>query len=177
MMFVIYDPATGEVRATSAGTLPPRSGQYVELPEADLGDLTAWRVIDGALVRVSIEPLKQRAVAQVNTRVGEMRAALITTLPGQEMLYLRKEDEARAYVALAEEPATLADFPLIAAEVGITAETPWQLAQLWLAMSALWKSTAAQLEGLRMSTIGAIGAATTAAEIDVAIIAFTTASS
>lgn len=177
MMFVIYDPATGEVRATSAGALPPRSGQYLELPEADLGDLTAWRVIDGALVRVSIEPMKQRAIALVNTRVGERRAALITTLPGQQMLYLRKEDEARAYVALAEEPTTLADYPLIAAEVGITAETPWQLAQLWLAMSALWKSTAAQLEGLRMSTIGAIGAATTAAEIDAAVAAFTAASS
>lgn len=177
MMFVIYDPATGAVRATSAGALPPLSGDYIEVPETELGDLKAWRVIDGALVRVSIDPLKQRAVAHVNTRVGEMRAALITTLPGQEMLYLRKEDEARAYVAQTEEPATLVDFPLIAAEVGITAQTAWQLAQLWLAMSALWKSTAAQLEGLRMSTIGAIGAATTAAEIDAAVAVFTAASS
>ncbi|WP_282060082.1 hypothetical protein [Roseobacter litoralis] len=39
------------------------------------------------------------------------------------MMYLRKEAQARAFLAQAVTPTDLTDYPLIAAEVGITAQS------------------------------------------------------
>ena len=39
------------------------------------------------------------ATASVNAAIGQVRARYITVLPGQEMLYLAKETEARAWLA------------------------------------------------------------------------------
>lgn len=105
------------------------------------------------------------ATARINARIGEVRRAYITAIPGQEMLYQAKEAEARAYLAHDPAPPDLSDYPLLAAEVGITAETAIDLANLWLAMAAQWRAVAAQLETLRLGTIKTIGDATTLAAI------------
>lgn len=109
-----------------------------------------------------------RAQADAQARLIEVmaaaRMAFVTPLPGQDMVYLAKETEARAWVA-AETP-DLADYPLLSAEVGVTAPDADQLAQLWLNMAALWRTTAAELEGLRLSTKAAIAAAQSVEEID-----------
>ena len=59
-----------------------------------------------------------------------------------------------------------------AAEIGITAPTAWQIAQIWMQMSALLSSTAAGLEGLRLGTIAAFDAATTVEIIGVILTGF-----
>lgn len=87
------------------------------------------------------------------------RSALVTTLPAQDMIYLAKEAEAAAWVA-ADAP-DLADYPLLSAEVGISAPDADQLAQLWLNMSSMWRAAAAQLEALRLSRGAQIDAAET----------------
>lgn len=114
---------------------------------------------------------RAEAIRDVNFAVGEARKAFITAIPGQEMVYQAKEAEAKAYIA--SPPATLDDFPLLAAEVGITAPTAYELAQLWLNMAAQWRGIAAQLETLRLGTIGAIEDAETRAEIETALASFT----
>lgn len=109
---------------------------------------------------------KARAQADLAAAVAEARAAYITTLPGQQMIYLAKEAEARAYVA---EPAPdLANYPLLSAEVGITAPDAWQLAQIWLALADLWRQAAAQIEAMRLGATAAIDAAVTVAEVEAA---------
>lgn len=111
-------------------------------------------------------PRRQReAIARVNAKIGEARLSYITAIPGQEMLYQAKEAEAVRYVAMSPEPADLSDFPLIGAEVGITAATAYELAQLWLNMSAQWRGVAAELEALRLTAVRDIEEAATAEEI------------
>lgn len=116
---------------------------------------------------VPLDRVKARAAARINSAASNLRSHYITAIPGQEMIYLAKEAEAVRY--LAEAPETLDGYPLLAAEVGITAPTAYQLAQLWANMSALWRGVAAQIEAVRMTAIYAIEAAPDAATVETAV--------
>lgn len=127
-----------------------------------------WTQLQTAEIRAAeaLAEAKQRARADLAAAVAEARAAYITTLPGQQMIYMAKEAEARAYVA---DPAPdLANYPLLSAEVGITAPDAWQLAQIWLALADLWRNAAAQIEAWRLGAAAAIDAAGTVAEVEAA---------
>lgn len=97
-----------------------------------------------------LEAQRLQYVAQLNAGIARIRQRYITALPGQDMIYQAKEEEARGYLQLEQEPEALDDFPFIAAEVGTLAETPYQVAQIWLNMAAHWRQVAAELESLRM---------------------------
>ena len=93
--------------------------------------------------------------------------AFITVLPGQDLIYQAKEAEARAWIAdPAPDPA---NYPLLVAEIGITAPDAAQLAQLWLNMATLWRQAAAGLEALRLTVGAAVEAATTVEEVEAAL--------
>lgn len=94
------------------------------------------------------------ARAELAARIEAARTALITDLPGQSMIYMAKEAEARAF--LAEPDPDLADYPMLSAEVGITAPDAETLAQIWLNMVVLWRSAAAGLEALRLTTAAVV---------------------
>ena len=115
----------------------------------------------------ALETARASARARLAAAISDARTAMITLLPGQEMIYLAKEAEARDWLA-ADDP-DLADYTLLAAEVGITAPTAGELAQLWLNMGALWRGAAARLEALRMTVCAAIAAAETPEEVAAAL--------
>lgn len=111
----------------------------------------------------ALKSAQVQARALLNIRMAKERARFITTLPGQEMIYLAKEAEAVRYVA--DPIPDLTRFPMLAAEIGITAPDAWQLAQIWLAMADLWREAAAQLEAYRLRISAEIDAAESLAEI------------
>lgn len=170
MMHVFYNQ-TGDVTGTFSGDialLGSTVGASVEVtrtPE-ELGELSDWRVENGELVRVGVAAAIRLAVVEVNSRVGEARLRYITAIPGQDALYQAKLEEARAYLAISPEPETLAGFPLLSGEIGLTAPNAYYLAQLWLNMNAMWGFYAAQMERLRLTAIAQVTAATSVAEID-----------
>jgi len=98
------------------------------------------------------------AVERINRAAGQARQRFITDLPGQEMIYKAKLDEAQAYLA-AGEPEDLTGYPLLAAEVGITTQTAYQLAVLWLWMAEIWVQAAAQIEAIRLQGTAGVQAA------------------
>ncbi len=118
--------------------------------------------------------VRAEAIAAVNGTVAAIRRRYITDISGQEMLYLQKRDEARAYMAAwsPEADPDTADYPLIEAEVGVTAPSAYELAQLWLNLSALYVAVAASLETARLTAVYAIEAAADAAEMATARAAF-----
>jgi hypothetical protein len=120
-------------------------------------------------VRAATELAAAKASARTKLAeaVAATRAALITDLPGQDMIYLAKEAEARAWTA--DPTPDPAAYPLLSAEIGITAPDAASLAQIWLNLAALWRSAAADLEALRLSASAAIDAATTVEEVGVAM--------
>jgi hypothetical protein len=142
-------------QSEGARIVPGRDGQPVlEWPAPP----TAAEALDAARTRAS------RAVEQA---VAAIRRAFITDLPAQEMIYLAKEAEARAF--LAASAPVLADYPFLSAEAGITAATPTALATLWLALAAQWRTVAARIEAARMTATAALAAATTPAEAEGAV--------
>jgi hypothetical protein len=126
-------------------------------------DYEALIDIDGGSPQRLVDDLlrQQRlARARVNDMAGRSRLGIVTDIPGQMAIYQAKEAEARAWTG-AIAPA-LKDYPLIAAEVGITASTGDALAQLWLNMAHLFRLAAAASEGARMQALAEIDATTTA---------------
>lgn len=117
----------------------------------------------------ALAPVRSAAIEEINSLVATVRGRIITDLPGQQMIYLRKEAEARAWVA---DPAPdLANYPLLAAEVGVTAPDADQLAQIWLNQSWLWAGVLAPtLERLRMSAVNAVQAADNRAKVTEAVV-------
>lgn len=171
----VYHDAEGSILYTMAGTASP-PGSYIEVETADLGDLSGWRVVDGELVRpegwADTELVNRRlaAVARINTAAGAIRRLYVTDIPGQEALYLMKEAEARAWLAEAEpDPA---NHPLIAAEIGITAPTGDEVAQVYLNLAAIYVQAAAQLEHVRLGHIAMAEGAPTPEAADAAADAF-----
>lgn len=115
--------------------------------------------------RLALE--KTRARAEVAAAIAAARTALITDLPGQSMIYLAKEAEARAW--LADPAPDMAEYPMLSAEIGLTAPDARALAQIWLNMATLWRSAAATLEARRLTLNAAIDAATTVAEVEAVV--------
>lgn len=161
------DPAEHYFDGADWVSLPPPPNPHAEF------DPTTGVWTDPRPLVEQMSETSRAAILRVNETVGQIRRRYITTIPGQEMVYQAKEAEAKDYVALATAPAALDDFPLLAAEVGITAPTAYELAQLWLNMAAQWRGIAAQLETLRLGTIGAMEDAETRAEIETALASFT----
>lgn len=155
-MIKVYHDAEGHVLYTLSGGATP-AGTYIEIEETDLGDLSGWRVVDGALARpegwadVALTNARLEAVARINAAAGAVRRLYITDIPGQPTIYQMKETEARAW--LADPDPDLANYPFIAAEIGITAATGYEVAQVYLNLGALYVQAAAQLEHARLGHI------------------------
>lgn len=107
---------------------------------------------------------KSEAVDKVNQLASIARKNYVTDIPGQEMLYMAKEFEAIKYIASGT--TDLSEYPLIAAEVGITAPSAYELAQLWVNLGSVWRSIAAQIENKRMSIISSISSSQTENDIE-----------
>jgi hypothetical protein len=102
---------------------------------------------------------REEALGAVDELIQATRLRFVTPLAGQEAIYLAKEAEARAYVALVPPPPDLSEFPYLSAEIGITAPDAHRLAQLWLQRGALFRGLGARTEHLRMATRKAIATA------------------
>ena len=107
----------------------------------------------------SLDALRQRAMEQVDAQAEFQRLALITPGAGQALVYERKRAEAERMAGDANpQPA---DYPLLAAEVGITAPTLAGVGAAVRATASDWIAAAASIEAVRLRAKAAIAAATT----------------
>jgi len=132
------------------------TGQPVDKGQAP-GD---WAVFDYSLrqwvAKTSVEDIgvaRARASYDINRKAGDVRRSWVTNTPAQQMIYVEKAKEARTYLSLPVVPALLTDFPLMSAEIGITAPDAYQLAQIWANMETLWLQAAADIERERISAL------------------------
>lgn len=97
--------------------------------------------------------LKQAVDAGAETE----RLKYITPGEGQAMTYQQKVTEAQAFKAAANPKA--ADYPILSSEVGITAPTLDEVADIVLAAFAQWQQIGAAIEAIRLGAKRDIGAA------------------
>ena len=115
---------------------------------------------------------------RINEAVDQFRKRFYTEIAGQAEIYLEKRQEALSYIQQAQttgEPATLEDYPFMQQELGKTAETPWQLAQIWLYMSTQFKSLGTITEGIRIAANTAVQLAPDVEQVEAAEMQFYTA--
>lgn len=118
-------------------------------------------------------PLRRyEAETAIDNAADRVRSRFAT--PNMHQIYSDKRNEAERYLAAGSPPPDLSDYPYLSAEVGITSQTPQDLAALWLFMDSQWKQVAAVIEQIRVGSKAQVRAAASADEID-AIVAQTTA--
>ncbi|MCJ7996052.1 hypothetical protein J5N58_16665 [Rhizobium cremeum] len=115
-----------------------------------------------AVPHVDLDTLKTTVKRAIDAAAERERMRHVTSGAGQAMTYQRKAEEARACL-VATNPVP-AEYPMLAAEIGITAATLEGVAQVVNAAYEVWLSIGAQIEAARLSAKNAINAAQTAEE-------------
>lgn len=105
---------------------------------------------------------KAAAIKHVDTTAERARWAWITPGAGQALVYALKREEAQRF---ADDPEPdPADYPMLSAEVGITAETIEEVAVTVAAIATAWVQVAAAIETLRLAAKAAVLGAESEAE-------------
>lgn len=106
-------------------------------------------------VETPLSTLKTALKAQIDSLAEDERLKYITPGVGQAMTYQQKVDEARAFKS---DPQS-GGFPVLSSEVGITAPTLNEVADIVLAAFAQWQQIGATIESIRLGAKRDIDAA------------------
>ena len=147
------------------GLIKVRSVRPSEYHSFDI-DSESW--IDDSLNRLS--GIKLKALRVINDECSKVRSLYITGANGQEVVYTMKKDEAVDY--LNDSNPILSEYPLISAEIGVTATTAYEVAQIFLNMSAILIQTLAALESIRLTAVTTVEDAVEKSDVDIALKSF-----
>lgn len=138
----------------------PEDG-FVIVPDNVFGGFTANP--DGSFsppaVDIDLSTLKSNLKGTIDSAAEIERRKYITAGSGQAMTYMQKADGAARYLAAVDPVAV--DYPLLSAEVGITAPTVVEVATIVNAAFAQWQQIGSAIEAARLGTKAAIDAADT----------------
>lgn len=164
---ICTDPVEGAIEITEA--------QYEEALTAMM-DGKAISIVDGfSVVEPGVTPpdpdlplveRKRLASTQIDEAAEAARLRYITGGSGQAMTYQQKATEAAA--ALAATDPDPADYPLIVAEIGITAPTLLEVATVIDGAYQQWRVVGAAIEALRLGGKAAVAAAMTVEDVKAA---------
>jgi hypothetical protein len=176
--------------------LPQARLRYVDGEIVDAADIDAWYVDDnGAKHAVALDPswlalvcawdavliggpgawraetaaerlaaLKDRAKAQIDAEAERQRLRWITPGAGQAMTYARKVEQAKAVLAAVDpQPA---DYPMLAASIGIDGADIVGVANTVVAMDAAWEQIGAAIEAARLTAKQEIDGAGSVAAVE-----------
>lgn len=104
---------------------------------------------------------------RIDEKADEVRARFAT--PGKHVIYDKKLQEARRYVEAINSnnpPTNLKKFPYLRKEVGVTAPTPLELANLWITMNDSWDEISPLIEEISLRGKYAVKSAKSQDEID-----------
>ncbi|MNE19376.1 hypothetical protein D3C80_1124540 [compost metagenome] len=114
-------------------------------------------------IHTSLAVLKAETIVRINEAAERCRGKYITPGDGQMMTYLEKITQARACLAVQSPKA--ADYPMLAAEIGITAPTLVGVAEIVVAAYNQWLIIGSAIEATRRAANVAVEAATTRATV------------
>ena len=124
-----------------------------------------------------LETLKADGMDKINAYAGKIRRKYISDIIGQDMMYLRKEQEAIEYLrlsALTADPVSLDDFPFLRREALALGQSGYELSQVILYQAQLWLDIGPRMEGLRVGAGDDLSRALSGPEIDLIISDFET---
>ncbi|KRE07472.1 hypothetical protein ASE63_22495 [Bosea sp. Root381] len=117
-------------------------------------DYAAWTpaqlIAAGVPQGVVLGAFRSARKSEIDKEAERQRLHWITPGAGQAMTYARKVEEAKAVLAAAD--PVPADYPMLAASIGIDGADIVAVATTVLAMDAAWAQTGAAIEATRLRT-------------------------
>lgn len=160
------DPALSYIAASKPVPFPPSPGEWAVWD----WDSHAWTdPRDAIWIAAQLSEAQASALDRITAMRGRARLTYITDIPGQEAIYIAKLEEARAWIAAAD--PNIADYPLIGSEIGVTAPTAYEVAQIFLNLNALWVQVAAVIDGACFAAEIAVQTATSADSVETIVTA------
>ncbi|MFC5423790.1 hypothetical protein ACFPOB_30140 [Bosea eneae] len=111
----------------------------------------------GVPAEIVLAAVKEVRKAEIDDEAERQRLRWITGGAGQAMTYTRKVEQARAALAAAD--PQLADYPLLAASIGIDGPDIVSVANVVVGMDAAWEQIGAAIESARLAAKQAIAGA------------------
>lgn len=166
----------GRIYSSKRRTVVSKNDKEFEAFLAGNGFVTRWptdangRQTDAALAEVlapyglavglpTLDQVKDELRAKIDAAAEVERLKYITPGVGQAMTYQRKADEASRFLAASNPKAD--DFPLLSAEIGVTAETLHGVAEAVSSAFNQWLFIGGQIETVRLKAKAAVEAAET----------------
>jgi hypothetical protein len=118
-------------------------------------------------LKKNLDPLKDRACAEIDAIAEEIRGHYITLGSGQAMVYAQKEKEAEKVTA--NPGVAPAEVPHIAQEAAAYGMSLLDQAAIVLTMAKNWRDLSSGIETIRLTSKDMVRAATTPAAIDQAL--------
>lgn len=106
-------------------------------------------MVENPYADMELQEVKAALKNIIDHAAEQQRLRYITAGAGQSLTYAQKAEEARLCLA-ASNPSS-ADYPLLAAEVGITATTLQGIAEVVSAANSQWLQIGAAIEAARLS--------------------------
>ncbi|MGD9171156.1 MAG: hypothetical protein PVI97_13995 [Candidatus Thiodiazotropha sp.] len=103
--------------------------------------------------------------AEIDEAAGATRSKYITAVPGQAETYLRKSDDAKAYIA-AGSPSDSTSYPWVKADAEAYGITPGEAAEAIMAQEAAWRLLGTGIEIIRLGCKKQLDQATTTAQVN-----------
>lgn len=132
--------------AVVAGVITTEQAANNELPEPD-GTFLLEEIITNSTP--TLENAIREAHNEVDRVAGDVRLEYITCTPGQQLCYIRKEQDARAFKQAGYPEEDINDYPWLAAEANAVEDTGRELADTIIALSDQWTIIGAQIEAAR----------------------------
>ena len=114
----------------------------------------------------NLETTRTESSVEVDRVCGEILAQYLTQAPGQAMVYLAKEAEAKDFIK--DTAPAMVEYPFVMADMDGSGLGANQVCQIILNKSQLWRRVGSSIERARMIAKTAIEAATTIREIRMA---------
>lgn len=146
---------------------PDDPAEYcVEAPEQDLV-LMMNGSIDPRPLR-TLNEARRQANLRINLAAGQSRTKYFTNIPGQELTYVEKQNEQKAYDAVVAAGGTPVptDYPICNAEASATGYTLAEVIEQVRTAAAQMTTVGAQIEAIRRGAIVEAQNATTLDAID-----------
>lgn len=147
--YVVVDAATGAIRWRASG--PPGDAARQKLDEG----LVAIVVPEKSLLSdpINMDMIRAHYLVAIDAGAEQVRSLFITPGSGQAITYLRKETEARAYLA-----DNSAETPMLAAEANAVNVSVAELASEVVANSEAWLAIGSRIEAARRAAKVAVAA-------------------
>ena len=121
------------------------------------------------VARKNLSLLRRNGESAIDRTAGAVRSRFATD--DKHQIYADKREEARRYLKAVQdgEQTGEADYPYLYAEVGITAATLADLANLWISLNNSWRSVSASIEKITLRAKKQIREASGQAAIDLIV--------